>query len=53
MLFLRRPGGQSQFSAQLAAQLAERDAIRDLQAVDADHPDADLSVAALADARRP
>jgi hypothetical protein len=24
-MFLRRPGGQSQFSAQLSAQLAERD----------------------------
>lgn len=48
VLFLRRPGTQSQFSAQLAGQLAERDPLRDAQRLVADHPDADLSVAALA-----
>jgi transcriptional regulator GlxA family with amidase domain len=48
VLFLKRPGGQAQFSAQLAAQLAEREPLRDLQAWMADHPDADLSVEALA-----
>jgi transcriptional regulator GlxA family with amidase domain len=48
VLFLKRPGGQAQFSAQLKAQLAERDALRDLQAWMADHPGADLSVEALA-----
>jgi transcriptional regulator GlxA family with amidase domain len=48
VLFLKRPGGQAQFSAQLQAQLAERDSLRDLQAWMADHPDADLSVEALA-----
>ena len=48
VLFLRRPGGQSQFSAQLAAQAADREPLRDLQAWIADHPDADLSVPALA-----
>ncbi len=48
VLFLKRPGGQSQFSAQLQAQLAERESLRDLQAWMADHPDADLSVEALA-----
>ena len=49
VLFLRRPGNQAQFSTQLAAQLAERDALRDLQAWIAEHPEADLSVPALAD----
>ncbi len=48
VLFLRRPGTQSQFSAQLAGQVAERDPLRDAQRHIADHPDADLSVAALA-----
>jgi transcriptional regulator GlxA family with amidase domain len=49
VLFLRRPGNQSQFSAQLAAQVAHRDALRDAQQWIADHPDADLSVAAMAE----
>ena len=48
VLFLRRPGGQSQFSAQLAAQSAEREPIRDLQTWIGEHPNVDLSVAALA-----
>ena len=48
VLFVRRPGGQSQFSAQLAAQLAERDALREVQAHALDHPEADLSVPSLA-----
>jgi transcriptional regulator GlxA family with amidase domain len=48
VLFLRRPGGQSQFSAQLAAQAAQREPLRDLQAWLADHPEANCSVAALA-----
>jgi transcriptional regulator GlxA family with amidase domain len=48
VLFLRRPGGQSQFSAQLAVQAAEREPLRDLQAWITDHPEADLSVPALA-----
>lgn len=48
VLFLRRPGGQSQFSAQLAAQTAERPPLRDLQSWIADHLDEDLSVPALA-----
>jgi transcriptional regulator GlxA family with amidase domain len=47
VVFLKRPGGQSQFSAQLAAQTAEREPIRDLQAWIADHPDGDCAVAAL------
>ena len=48
VMFLRRPGGQSQFSVQLAAQLAERDGLREVQGWIADHPDGDCSVAALA-----
>jgi transcriptional regulator GlxA family with amidase domain len=48
VLFVKRPGGQAQFSAQLAAQSAERAPLRELQAWMADHLDADLSVAALA-----
>ena len=47
VMFLRRPGTQSQFSAQMAGQLAERDPLRDAQRYIAEHPDADLSVAAL------
>jgi transcriptional regulator GlxA family with amidase domain len=48
VLFLRRPGGQSQFSAQLAVQAADREPLRDLQAWIADHLAADLSIATLA-----
>ncbi|MGH9274347.1 MAG: GlxA family transcriptional regulator [Acidimicrobiales bacterium] len=48
VLFLRRPGNQSQFSAQLNAQLAERDGLRDAQRHVVEHPEADCSVGALA-----
>ena len=48
VVFLRRPGNQAQFSAQLAAQLASREPLRDVQQWIADHPAADLSVQALA-----
>ncbi len=48
VIFLKRPGGQSQFSAQLQAQIADRRPLRDLQSYIGDHPDADLSVEALA-----
>jgi transcriptional regulator GlxA family with amidase domain len=48
VLFLRRPANQSQFSAQLAAQMAERDGLRDAQRHVLEHPDRDCSVAALA-----
>lgn len=48
VMFVQRPGGQSQFSAQLAAQVAERDPLRDLQAWIVEHPAADLTVEALA-----
>jgi transcriptional regulator GlxA family with amidase domain len=49
VLFLKRPGGQSQFSTQLSAQIADREPLRDLQAWIADNLDADLSVPALAE----
>ncbi|MGW8379706.1 GlxA family transcriptional regulator [Streptomyces sp. ODS28] len=48
VVFLRRPGGQAQFSAQLCAQLAERPAVRELQQWISENPAADLSVEALA-----
>jgi transcriptional regulator GlxA family with amidase domain len=48
VLFLRRPGGQSQFSAQLAVQAADREPLRELQSWIADHLDEDLGVAAMA-----
>jgi transcriptional regulator GlxA family with amidase domain len=48
VMFLRRPGGQSQFSVQLAAQSADREPIRDLQGWIADHLSEDLSVGRLA-----
>jgi transcriptional regulator GlxA family with amidase domain len=48
VLFLRRPGNQSQFSAHLAAQTADRDPLREVQRHVAEHPEADLSVERLA-----
>jgi transcriptional regulator GlxA family with amidase domain len=48
VVFLRRPGNQAQFSTQLAAQLANRAPLRDVQQWIADNPAADLSVPALA-----
>jgi transcriptional regulator GlxA family with amidase domain len=48
VLFLRRPANQSQFSAHLAAQMAERDGLRDAQRQVIEHPESDCSVAALA-----
>jgi transcriptional regulator GlxA family with amidase domain len=48
VVFVRRAGGQSQFSAQLAAQAAERPGLRELQAWIVEHPDAALDVPALA-----
>ena len=48
VVFLQRPGGQSQFSAQLSAQTADRAPLRELQAWIPDHLDEDLSVPALA-----
>src|SRR5256714_7215745 len=49
VLFIRRPGGQAQFSSGLAGQAAARPGINELQAWIADHLDEDLSVPALAD----
>jgi transcriptional regulator GlxA family with amidase domain len=48
VVFLRRPGNQAQFSAQLSAQTASREPLRDVQQWISDHPAADLSVEALA-----
>lgn len=48
VVFMRRPGGQSQFSATLESQHAERDALNDLVAWAADHLSSDLSVEGLA-----
>jgi transcriptional regulator GlxA family with amidase domain len=48
VLFLRRPGGQSQFSVAMASPLASRPTLRELQTWIHDHPEADLGVEALA-----
>lgn len=48
VMFLRRPGGQTQFAAPVWMPRAERSAIRVVQAHIDDHPDRDHSVAALA-----
>jgi transcriptional regulator GlxA family with amidase domain len=48
VMFLKRPGGQSQFSAHLAAQTAEKTEIRKLQEFVLANLRADLSVPALA-----
>ncbi|MGO8875331.1 MAG: GlxA family transcriptional regulator [Acidimicrobiales bacterium] len=48
VLFVQRPGGQSQFSAQLAAQRPSSLPLRRLEAFVADHLDEDLRVSALA-----
>lgn len=48
VMFLKRPGGQSQFSAHLAAQTSERSSVRDVQDYVLAHLKADLSVPALA-----
>ncbi len=49
VLFVRRPGGQAQFSSGLQAQAAVRAPLRELQAWMTDNLDADLAVGALAD----
>ncbi len=51
VFFLKRPGGQAQFSALLLTQIAQREPVRDLHAWIVEHPDADLSVDALGGAR--
>jgi transcriptional regulator GlxA family with amidase domain len=48
VVYARRPGGQAQFSVQLANRAATSDPLRELQAWIAENPDADLSVAGLA-----
>jgi transcriptional regulator GlxA family with amidase domain len=48
VLFLKRPGGQSQFSTQLSVQAADREPLRAVQLWIADHLADDLSVPALA-----
>jgi transcriptional regulator GlxA family with amidase domain len=49
VLFLRRPGNQSQFSATLAAQAPRRSALREVQRFAVENLTADLSVQALAE----
>ena len=48
VLYLKRPGGQSQFSRHLQAQLSETDRIQKLQLWILDHLDEELSVEQLA-----
>jgi transcriptional regulator GlxA family with amidase domain len=48
VMFLKRPGGQSQFSVQLAAQIASSSSIEKIQAWIRDNPKADLSNVVLA-----
>jgi transcriptional regulator GlxA family with amidase domain len=48
VVFLRRPGNQAQFSAQLAAQTAQREPLREVQHWITEHPGDDLSVERLA-----
>lgn len=48
VLFLKRPGGQSQFSARLEAQLADREPVARVQEWVEEHPDGDHSVVSLA-----
>ena len=49
VLYLRRPGTQSQFSAAMSAQLAQRHPLQEVQAYIHEHPAADLSLTALAE----
>ena len=48
VVFLKRPGGQSQFSVQLAEQIEARSSIEDVQQWIRDRPATDLSVGELA-----
>jgi transcriptional regulator GlxA family with amidase domain len=48
VVYLRRPGGQAQFSAHLQAQSAQRAPLREVQHWITEHPAADLSVTTLA-----
>jgi transcriptional regulator GlxA family with amidase domain len=49
VVFLKRPGGQSQFSSALSAQQATRPELRELQAWIAGHLDQELTVPVLAE----
>jgi transcriptional regulator GlxA family with amidase domain len=49
VMYLRRPGGQSQFSLPLSVPAPRTERIRDLLRWIAEHPDADLSVPGLAE----
>ncbi|MCQ4046472.1 GlxA family transcriptional regulator [Streptantibioticus rubrisoli] len=49
VMFVQRPGGQAQFSTQLAAQRPIREPLRELQAWVADHLADDLTVRVLAE----
>jgi transcriptional regulator GlxA family with amidase domain len=49
VLFMRRPGGQSQFSTALATQTADRDPLRELQSWIVDNLTADLSIETLSE----
>ena len=48
VVFLKRPGDQSQFSVHLAAQAIDRSRLYDVQQYVLNHPESDLSVTALA-----
>lgn len=48
VMFVRRPGGQTQFSTALESQRTERDSLRELLDWVVDHLDSDLSVEAMA-----
>jgi transcriptional regulator GlxA family with amidase domain len=48
VMYLRRPGDQSQYSAPLRLQAAQTPSVRELVAWAAEHPASDLSVPALA-----
>ncbi len=52
VVFMRRPGGQSQFSATLESQHVEEDAISELVSWASDNLSADLSVASMAQRAR-
>jgi transcriptional regulator GlxA family with amidase domain len=49
VLFVQRPGGQAQFSTQLAAQRPTSSSLREVEGWIADHLECDLSVHALAE----
>jgi len=48
VFFLKRPGGQAQFSALLSTQTADREPLRELQSWIVEHPNANLCVETLA-----